>query len=210
MSEDLKPAVKRRKAAMNALRRELIREAAKRVFVEVGLPGASLREIAKEAGCTTGAIYAQYDSKEEVYADILRESLSDMADCVEAAAGAGPSGVKGQHALSAWFEFFRTRPAEFDLGFYLYGGAQPAGVGKELNRELNVRLKRVYAAVADALEADGLVGADKKHELAVAGASWMFGIMLMMKTGRLKILSIEVERLVGDCLATLYRGVKAA
>ena len=72
--------------------------------------------------------------------------------------------------------------------------------------ELNVSLKRVYAAAADALEADGLVKASEKHEVAVAGASWMFGLLLMFRTGRLKILAVDVDVLVDDCLATLYRG----
>jgi AcrR family transcriptional regulator len=200
------PEIERRKAAVSAFKRELIREAAKRVFVEVGLHQTSVREIAKAAGYTTGAIYAQYASKEDVYADILRESLTTMAHAVEQAAATAPAGRKGAAALRAWFEYFRDRPAEYDLGFYLYGGAKPAGVGKDLNRELNVRLKRVYAAAADALEADGLVKASEKHERAVAGASWMFGILLMFRTGRLKILAVDVDLLVDECLATFYRG----
>jgi AcrR family transcriptional regulator len=209
MASPSDPDVERRKAAVSAFKRELIRDAAKRVFVEVGLHGASVREIAKAAGYTTGAIYAQYASKEEVYADILRESLTDMASAVEQAAAAAKVGRKGAAALRAWFEYFRDRPAEYDLGFYLYGGAKPAGVGNELNRELNVRLRRVYAAAADALEADGLVKASEKHEKAVAGASWMFGVLLMFRTGRLKILSVDVELLVDECLATFYRGTAA-
>ena len=128
-----------------------------------------------------------------------------MAHAVEQAAADAQVGQKGAAALRAWFEYFRDRPAEYDLGFYLYGGAKPAGVGRDLNRELNVRLKRVYAAAADALEADGLVKASEKHERAVAGASWMFGVRPMFRTGRLKILSSDVEQLVDECLATFYR-----
>ena len=76
-----------------------------------------------------------------------------MAQAVEQAAAAARVGKKRAAALRAWFESFRARPAEYDLGFYHYGGAKPDGVGRDLNRELNVRLKRVYAAAADALEA---------------------------------------------------------
>jgi AcrR family transcriptional regulator len=209
MASASNPEIERRKAAVSAFKRELIREAAKRVFVEVGLHATSVREIAKSAGCTTGAIYAQFASKEDVYADILRESLANMALALEQAAATAEVGRKGAAALRAWFEYFRERPAEYDLGFYLYGGAKPAGVGKELNRELNMRLKRVYAVVADALESDGLANASEKHEKAVAGASWMFGVLLMFRTGRLKILSVDVDRLVDACLATFYRGTLA-
>ncbi|EKS36043.1 hypothetical protein HMPREF9696_02255 [Afipia clevelandensis ATCC 49720] len=198
----------KRKAAVIDFKKGLIREAAKRVFVETGLHGASVREIAKQAGSTTGAIYAQYTSKEDVYADILRESLTYMANAVEKAAQEAPRGQKGAAALRAWYVYFRDRPAEFDLGFYLYGGAKPDGVGKDLNQELNLRLKLVYAAVANGLEADGLASASDKHEKSVAGASWMFGILLMLKTGRLKILRLSPEWMVEECLATFYRGVE--
>jgi len=205
MSNEEEPEIVDRKAALNDFRRELIRNAAKSVFATTGLQGTSVREIARMAGCTTGAIYAQYTGKEEVYADILRESLSDMAEAVEAGARSGRPGRQGRAALRAWYEYFRERPVEFDLGFYLYGGAHPTGVGKELNQELNVRLKRVYAAVAEALEADGLAGPETKHQKSVACASWIFGILLMRQTGRLKILSVDTENLVDDCLETIYR-----
>ncbi len=198
--------VEKRRIAVSAFKRTLIREAAKQVFVKVGLNETSVREIARVAGCTTGAIYSQYESKEAVYADILRESLQDMVEAVGAAAQAAPVGSKGAAALRAWFEYFRARPAEYDLGFYLYGGAKPAGVGKELNRELNIRLKRVYAAAADALEADGLATAANKHERAVAGASWMFGLLLMLRTGRLRILALDVDKLVDQALTTFENG----
>lgn len=196
----------KRRVAVSAFKRTLIREAAKQVFVEVGLNATSVREIARVAGCTTGAIYSQYESKEAVYADILRESLQDMVEAVGGAAQTAPAGSKGAAALRAWFEYFRARPAEYDLGFYLYGGAKPAGVGKDLNRELNVLLKRVYAAAADALEADGLATAANKHERAVAGASWMFGLLLMLRTGRLRILALDVDKLVDQALATFENG----
>ncbi|WFU82480.1 TetR/AcrR family transcriptional regulator [Bradyrhizobium sp. CIAT3101] len=196
----------KRRVAVSAFKRTLIREAAKQVFVEVGLNATSVREIARVAGCTTGAIYSQYESKEAVYADILRESLQDMAEAVGGAARAAPVGRKGAAALRAWFEYFRARPAEYDLGFYLYGGAKPAGVGKDLNRELNVLLKRVYAAAADALEADGLATASNKLERGAAGASWMFGLLLMLRTGRLRILSLDVDKLVDQALATFENG----
>lgn len=203
MNEEVKPPVVKRKAALSAFRRELIRDAAKQIFVEVGLHGASLREIAKIAGCTTGAIYAQYTNKEEVYADILRESLVNMAEAVKAGAEQGPKGKQSLAALRAWFEYFDARPAEFDLGFYLYGGAHPVGVGNELNRELNVKLKVVYETVATAMEQDAIATAENKHHLAVAGASWMFGILLMKGTGRLKILEVDVNKLLDDSLKIL-------
>ena len=62
----------RRRQAVDTVKRELIRSAAKKLFAEAGLDGTSVREIARLAGYTTGAIYFHYANKEELYADILR------------------------------------------------------------------------------------------------------------------------------------------
>ena len=47
-----------RESALNQARRTLILDAARSAFFELGLDGASLREIAKRAGYTPGAIYS--------------------------------------------------------------------------------------------------------------------------------------------------------
>ena len=46
---------------------ELIHNAAKAEFMEKGFREASLRNIAKSAGVTTGALYGYYRSKEELF-----------------------------------------------------------------------------------------------------------------------------------------------
>src|SRR5262245_101714 len=60
-----------RQRAVNDYRREIILAAARRVFADQGLEGATLRAIAKEAGYTHGALYFHYASKEEIYGDLL-------------------------------------------------------------------------------------------------------------------------------------------
>jgi AcrR family transcriptional regulator len=47
--------------------------------------GASIRVIAKRAGYTAGAIYSYFDSKEAIYAALLRESLERLQQAVDAA-----------------------------------------------------------------------------------------------------------------------------
>jgi AcrR family transcriptional regulator len=49
--------------ALDAHRRQLIVDAARRVFEQSGLEGASIRAIAEAAGCTTGAIYPHFQAK---------------------------------------------------------------------------------------------------------------------------------------------------
>jgi len=53
--------------------RELLLRAAEEVFVRKGYAGAELGEIASLAGRTKGAIYAQFESKEDIFMALVEE-----------------------------------------------------------------------------------------------------------------------------------------
>lgn len=57
---------------------ELIHTAAKAEFMEKGFQAASLRNIVKTAGVTTGAFYGYYDSKEELFAALVDPAYEYM------------------------------------------------------------------------------------------------------------------------------------
>src|SRR4051812_3702955 len=73
----------RRQQAMSETRRALVLDAARAVFEEHGLEGASIREIARRAGYTAGAIYSYFDSKEAIYGALLGESLDRLNRAVQ-------------------------------------------------------------------------------------------------------------------------------
>lgn len=55
-------------------------EAGKKEFLEKGFRGASLRNIVKNAGVTTGAFYGYYKSKEELFDAIAGEPAKKFTD----------------------------------------------------------------------------------------------------------------------------------
>ena len=125
-----------RQRAVADARRSLVLDAARAAFLELGLDGASMREIARRAGYTPGAIYSYYASKEEMYGALLGESLERLNARVAAAqaglAAAGTRGARAQAvaalraAAGAFFDFFHEHPRDLDLGFYLFrGGMKP-------------------------------------------------------------------------------------
>lgn len=63
-----KPAPRHETAARN---RERLLDAAGKVISKSGLVGASLQEIAAAAGLTKGAVYSQFDSKEDLLMALL-------------------------------------------------------------------------------------------------------------------------------------------
>jgi AcrR family transcriptional regulator len=191
-----------RHEAVREFKRGLIQDAAKRLFAEKGIGEASVREIASSAGYTTGAIYTYFATKEELYAAVLRDSLRSLHDEVLQAAHAATS-EQTVAALRALWGFYDSRPADFDLGFYLYGGARPVGLTPELNRELNDLLDQVMSLIGESMVADGLATAEESHHLAVSSASSVFGLLLMAQTGRLRSLGEDPERLLDTTLSTV-------
>lgn len=64
-------------------------EAAHLLFVERGYHGTSMRQIAEEADIVVSAIYNHFDSKEDIFQDVLREHhpYRDVLPAIQAAQG---------------------------------------------------------------------------------------------------------------------------
>ena len=59
----------------------LILSAAMQEFLEKGFKSASLRNIVKSAGVTTGAFYGYYDSKEDLFEALVSEQYDYIMNC---------------------------------------------------------------------------------------------------------------------------------
>ena len=198
-----------RNAAVNTLKRELIREAAKRVFLARGLSAASVREIAMQAGYTTGAIYFHYASKEEIYADVLRQSLTALREAVSAAA-ALQAGALGSltAAYRAFIAFYRANPRDLSLGLYLFEGAGPRGLNAKLNRDLNEKFLGVMQIFEEGLTAAGVRPPERKVE-AVALFNEMVGLLIAANTGRLAVFGVDADTMIDRHVAWLQKRVAA-
>lgn len=187
----------KRREAVRAFKRAAILDAAKRVFAEKGLEGASVRLIAAEAGYTPGAIYYHYPDKEHVYGDILMYSLGALGRAVKnaAAAAANPE-ARLRAAARAFVAYYRDHPEELDLSFYLGRGIKPRGLTPELNRQLNGRLIAVLQVIADAIGALGRMSVDDANIETVSLVGQLCGVLLMDRSGRLKTLGFAPAGLV--------------
>lgn len=202
-----------RQQAVTDVRRSMVLTAARSAFLELGLEGASLREIAKRAGYTPGAIYSYFSSKEEVYGALLGESLERLNAQVDAAPLEPVSGRGGaarsraaQSALrikaTAFFDFYRESPRDLDLGFYLFHGMQPRGLTPALNERLNARLRDALAPTQQALVALGL-SADEAQTETTALFAHIVGLLLLSHTGRIRMFRQESQALFDHYLDAL-------
>src|SRR5215467_8260372 len=186
-----------RRQAVSGHKRDLILDAARQVFAEEGLEGASLRAIATRAGYTPAALYFHFDSKEAIYAEVLRNSLAALGGNVdEAVASARGPKNKLRAAAMAFFRFYADNPRDLDLGFYLFrGGMKPAGLGKERDEMLNAALEAALNPIAEAAQALG-AGRDEARMLMVDTFAHAAGLLLLAHTGRIRMFGASAPNLM--------------
>ena len=192
---ELSPKVLARAMRMeekHATRRNLIVAAAKAEFAISGLGGTTMRGIAAAAGVTTGAIYPHFATKDELYSAVLEETLSDLDTYVADALTSASDRCRGTRALTAFFEFYASRPDDLALGLYLYDGIGRSGLNPELNAHLNRLLLDVLNRITEAYQADGQPDA---AILTANGVSRAVGLLVMERTGRLKLIGMSAAEL---------------
>ena len=177
-----------RQRVVSDLRRSLVLDAAREAFLELGLEGASLREIARRAGYTPGAIYTYFASKEEIYGALLGESL----DRLERAVRAAPPTVQAR--ARAVFDFYLQHPRDLDLGFYLFNGVRPRGLTPELDARLNARLREALSPLQESFAALGLSDRAAQTELTSVFAHAV-GLLVLNHTGRIRVFGQRAQAL---------------
>lgn len=201
-------AAESRREAVRDFKRAAILAAAKDIFARAGLEGATIRAIAQEAGYTPGAVYFYFDTKEAIYADILSDSLLSLHQAVSAASATAPDDPSRLRAVvRAFFDYYRDRPQELELGFYLFQGLRPRGLSRTLDRALNSRLIAVLMRIRSAIIRYGKLRPLAAHRETVATMCHISGVLLMAQTGRLKTLDADsgllIDHFIDGLLAKL-------
>lgn len=197
-----------RQAAVSTMKQSLILDAARAIFEEDGIEGASIRAIAKKAGYTPGAIYFHFASKEDIYAALLDQSLDLLVARVTTSI-ADARNPKHQMYLAgrAFFDFYAENPRDLDLGFYLFrGGMRPYGLGSVRDQDLNEKLLWALAPFRHALMEMGLDDNIAEYETSAFFAHTS-GLLLLKHTGRMTLFSSDAGSQIDSYLTNLEHRV---
>jgi len=193
----------RQQALADAKRTHILR-AATSVFIECGLEAVSMREIAKRAGYTAGAIYSYFANKEEIYGALLTESLellnafvlhADQATSLTVETALQSDYAALQKTVLAFYQFYRDNPRDLDLGFYLFQGLKPRGLTDEWDTQLNARLKDAMRPQEIALSKLGLSKKEVDTEVTAIFAH-IVGVLLLNHTGRIRMFGKSADELI--------------
>ncbi|MCW3028935.1 MAG: TetR family transcriptional regulator [Solirubrobacterales bacterium] len=110
--------------------RERLLLAARRVFARHGFHGASVEEIASEAGFSTGALYSNFDGKEDLFLVLMDREIDEHAREIADAVGARASvSERATGGARQWMTMIEREPEVLLLfmEFWAYG-VRDAGV----------------------------------------------------------------------------------
>jgi AcrR family transcriptional regulator len=96
-------------------RRRLLAGAA-RVFAKRGFNAASVSEISAAAGCSTGALYVHFESKEKLFLALLEEGIAPWSSGYAAELAPAPDAqARAQAAVTHWAQLLEQAPQTFLL-----------------------------------------------------------------------------------------------
>ena len=101
-ASDTQPRLNRRQAAKVRTRQKVL-DAARGLFAERGYEPATIRDIAKGAGMSTGAVFANFQDKAELFEAVLTEDMAGLAEVMLNGAGDGSTRDRLVNALTAGY-----------------------------------------------------------------------------------------------------------
>jgi AcrR family transcriptional regulator len=111
-----------RRALAKQQTRAKVLAAARRLFSEEGYEGATIRDIASVAGMSTGAVFANFTDKSDLFREIMMNDMVALAESMREATAQG-NGVDDAlvRMFTAGYNFYRTQlplaRAAFSVGW---------------------------------------------------------------------------------------------
>ena len=155
--------------------RALVLDAARRVFLARGYHGATLEQIAEEAGFSKGVVYSQFTSKADLFLALLEARIAERAAENARIAGSLPSGglpafldhlARGDQGTPGWLLLV--------IEFRVHAARDPVLSGRYATVHA-----RTVEALAQTLEAIGVQDGDE----AVIAPRRLAELMLALSVG---------------------------
>jgi AcrR family transcriptional regulator len=122
-------------------------DAAEKVFVDRGFHAASVDEVAEEAGYSKGAVYSNFENKDELFLAVLERRVDSRALAIESGVAADqPISDQAEQAGNAFLEVFlqQSQWSLLLMEFGTYAVRHP-----ELRERFAERSRRMRSAMAD-------------------------------------------------------------
>lgn len=197
------------RSGRRARTREALLEAAARVYSQRGFAGATLEEVAAEAGFTKGAVYAHFGSKENLLLALVEEHLA--AQVAEQMALFDRDRATWERPLAGsehWMRRVQESPERFLLFIELWTQAQR---DERLRHRLTEGLAALHATFARfCAESSSDAGFDAPAAVSEQFASVMLGLGVGLSMLKLLAPEAVADELLGTTLSVLIRATESS
>jgi AcrR family transcriptional regulator len=185
--------------------RERLLAAARTVFARSGFHGASVEEIASEAGFSTGALYSNFDGKEDLFLAVMDRAIDEHSREISAAVAARSSvTARATGGARQWMRMIEREPEVLLLfvEFWAYGVRDPQVRSQVAAQFARIR-ELLTRLIADGVREFGLKLDLPAEQLAVAIDALADGI------ARQKLADPDAvpDELMGRVLSLLFAAV---
>jgi AcrR family transcriptional regulator len=213
LSKSIVRAATPRRRLPAAERRELIEQAATRVFAEHGYAGASIDEIARRSGVSPPVVYDHFASKLALFTRLLERTRDELlAMWVQELAGAESTDLRMRRAFTAWAAYVEQNRFASRM-YFLEATGEPQA--RAAHREIQAQGRAALSAILGqqpsaqriARDADGLEMAAETMRAGLAGLAIWWDDHPDVPRERIvetamNVLWIGFERLQGDSPST--------
>jgi AcrR family transcriptional regulator len=150
--------------------RERLLAAARSVFARSGFHGASVEEIASEAGFSTGALYSNFDGKEDLFLVLMEREIDEHArEIADAVSDRSSVSERARGGAQQWMTMIEREPEVLLLfmEFWAYG-VRDAGVRPKVAARFAQVRELLTTLIADGVREFDLELDIPAEQLAVA------------------------------------------
>jgi AcrR family transcriptional regulator len=213
MNDPEAPRRRLTRAAAKAQTRQRLLDSAARLFAEKGFGGATLEEIAEAAGYSTGAMYANFDGKDQLFMEVVaahraRAAARRIEEITQVFDQALAVGADPFDALTGMFVKAASQEREvapLQAEFWLYAVRNPAA-RKVIADSLSGQVDELEPVVARALRHFGAPPDAAPREVAVIVLALFQGLARRRRLDP----SAVPDELLARALRWLFGGLSAA
>lgn len=197
--------IKERKQRDYRLRKALILKTAQGLFSSRGFHGTTLSDIARRIEFSKGTIYSHFNSKEEIYAEILLNQLNRLWNQLKKIAVNRVDTAEGiRQSLRCYIDFYLHNREYFKLLFFFDLMSNHYRIPADLRKDIQARkiscLFQLQAIIRPDLESDAPL-----REIAFVLWGMLNGIIQLIDTSQIQ--SSELERLTDIGFDIVTRGI---
>ena len=144
--------------------RELVIDAARKLFRAEGYEGVSMRKIAHEAGCSASAIYIYFQNKRQILHVLWESVFTDLTVRVARCHAAAPPSGRIEAMSLAYIDFWLSRPDDFRSIFLVEDKPETAIEGYFVDQSAAVPELDIFRdAIAEAQARGEIVDGDPEE-----------------------------------------------